>query len=769
MVVDTERTDEGVTTTNVRQDVSPDPARVERVLAWAPWAVMAVCALVALASRPDGSAPDDVLLPGMALLFGLLVVRVVVALTRWRSRRAGLSALLLGLLLWCSGSAVLANGLGAGELAFPSPGETLFLAAAVAFAAFLVLDADRRSAVDLSVWLDAVILCGGGGVLVSLALLAPAVVSDQPGDSALFVALLFPVIDGMLALLVLGQMALRARAVSRRNAYLVLGFSMLAAADASLAWSAGSGEYGFTLVLDLMWGSALVLIVAGGCRPRDTPPQGRREVPAGLVTSFAALALVVLVALVLVPTGRYGVYLAVPATLTLVAVGVRLVLALRDARDAAESYRLAGTDDLTGLPNRRALLRRLEDHLHRGDAVSLLLFDLDGFKEVNDSLGHGAGDEVLQVVATRLRDATPPTRFLARLGGDEFAVITPSVTRDRCLADAADVRAALASPVHVSGLAWSIHASVGVGTAQDSGTTASDLLRQADVAMYEAKRTRAGTAVYEADRDVFTRHRLQLADELRRGIDSGELELWYQPQLDAITLDVVGVEALARWQHPVEGLIPPAVFLPVARRAGLMPALSVEVARLAVAQARAWVGSGGPARIAMNVAPPELLRGPLLATLYDLLDESWLPPHVVALEVTEDSFLNDPDRARELLVEADRHGLATSIDDFGTGFSSLSYLRDLPVRELKIDRSFVADVVDDTRSRLIVESTVRMAHALGMLTVAEGVENDATHQVLQALGVDRVQGYLYARPMPAAQLDRWLHSHAARRAPQRTG
>ena len=282
----------------------------------------------------------------------------------------------------------------------------------------------------------------------------------------------------------------------------------------------------------------------------------------------------------------------------------------------------------------------------------------------------------------------------------------------------------------------------------ESDHSSGELLRRADIAMYQAKLGLEGAVLYDSHHDDFSRPRLQLAEELRRGIPSGQLVLWYQPQIDSSTMQVCGLEALIRWNHPTHGMLSPAEFLPVARRAGLMLMLSDEVARHAVAAAKRLNSHGLHQRIAINCAPPELLSGFFIPRLYNALDSADVPASSLIVEITEDSLLADPVRARTILQEMREHGLQISIDDYGTGFSSLSYLRDLPVEELKIDRSFIATTLTDQRSRTIVESTLQMAHGLGLRIVAEGVEDSPTASELVAMGVDVLQGYHIARPMP---------------------
>ncbi|MEO6700463.1 MAG: EAL domain-containing protein, partial [Jatrophihabitantaceae bacterium] len=298
-----------------------------------------------------------------------------------------------------------------------------------------------------------------------------------------------------------------------------------------------------------------------------------------------------------------------------------------------------------------------------------------------------------------------------------------------------------------------------VRTATDSRSV--ELLRRADVAMYQAKSSRSGAVLYDAHSDDFSRQKLRMAEELRRAIPDGQLRMYYQPQIDAATQQVCGLEALVRWQHPKHGLLSPIEFLPAARRDGLMLPLSEEVGRLVVADLQRWGAAGLVPRVSLNCAPAELLSGVFLNRLYDAIAAAHLPPDSLVIEVTEDTFLAEPERARMILADIRAHHVQIAIDDYGTGFSSLSYLRDLPVQELKMDRSFISVMSTDQRSRMIVSSTFQMAHALGLRTVAEGVENAATAADLVAMGVDVLQGYHIARPMPAADVEPWVRHRAA--------
>ena len=384
-----------------------------------------------------------------------------------------------------------------------------------------------------------------------------------------------------------------------------------------------------------------------------------------------------------------------------------------------------------------------------------MLLDLDGFKDINDTLGHTAGDNVLELMAHRLYAGAPGGAFVARLGGDEFAVLMKTGDVLAVMEAAQQLLIQLREPLRADGIEILPSASIGIAVHTDSETTGTEILRRADVAMYGAKNMRTGVALYEPEHDNYSKPRLMLAEDLRRALSEHQLELWYQPQIDASTQELCGLEALIRWPHPTQGLLPPVAFLPIARQVGLMPALSAEVARIAAADLARWREDGVTVRVALNCAPPELLSGTFVRQLYAALEHESVPTSQVVIEVTEDSFIADPETARQVLADIRAHGLQVSIDDYGTGFSSLAYLRDLPVDELKIDRTFAGSVITDPRSKMIVAFTIQMAAALGMRTVAEGVEDAEAAAELVALGIDVLQGYHLARPMPDREVVPW--------------
>ena len=446
---------------------------------------------------------------------------------------------------------------------------------------------------------------------------------------------------------------------------------------------------------------------------------------------------------------------------------VRLLVNVRELAQLAVSRREALTDELTGLANRRAVLRRVEELCDDHEPVVVALLDLDKFKEVNDGLGHSAGDDLLRLVAARLAPVLAPVDVLGRLGGDEFAVVA-RVPAGSSPADHAAGRGRagghqLPEPFQVGGLSLHVSVSVGLTHADGAAGGAGDgqamralLLRQADAAMYDAKRSGTQVVVYDGSRHVDSSGHLALVEEMRHGLATGQFVLHHQPQVDIATGRTLGVEALVRWAHPTRGLLTPADFLLQAEVHGLMGLLTDTVLRQAVAQAAAWRAAGLHLRVSVNLSASNLLDTELPQRVADLLRAAGVPPSAIVLEVTESVLLSDPERSLAVVAALAALGTTVSIDDFGTGYASLTYLRELPVAELKLDRSFTADLLTDARAAAIIASTIGLAHQLGLRVVAEGVEDRATLRDLRQLGCDESQGYLHSRPLPAAELEAWL-------------
>jgi diguanylate cyclase (GGDEF)-like protein len=428
-------------------------------------------------------------------------------------------------------------------------------------------------------------------------------------------------------------------------------------------------------------------------------------------------------------------------------------------QEASVRQHQAQHDTLTGLPNRSLFAEQLEhvlDMAPAGGQVAVMLIDLDGFKEVNDTLGHGTGDAVLREVAQRLRPLNQSGAVVARLGGDEFAVLMSGLPEDAIAAEADDIIASISQPLGVDGLLLDVRASLGVAVSPLHSQDATGLLRQADVAMYAAKRSGGGVRFYDKAEDCSTLRRLRLATELRRAIEHEDLDVWYQPVVALATGTVVGCEALLRWNHDQFGPISPTELIPVAESAGLIDQLTWWVLRTALAQAKAWHELVPGLTMAVNLSARSLMSMDITARLGKLLDQTNLEPSTLTLELTESSAMADPQGSARVLWGLREIGTNLSIDDYGTGFSSLSRLKYLPFHELKIDRSFIKEMTRDRRDEAIVRSTIELARNLDRTVTAEGVEDQATLQHLESLGCDAAQGFFLARPLPAHQCAAWL-------------
>jgi diguanylate cyclase (GGDEF)-like protein len=409
-------------------------------------------------------------------------------------------------------------------------------------------------------------------------------------------------------------------------------------------------------------------------------------------------------------------------------------------------------DSLTGLPNRTLFHRTAATMLAKasvtGSATALMIVDLDHFKEINDTLGHHIGDQVIESTAKRLSAALGATAMVSRLGGDEFAVLVPDIEPAAVLIVAHIALRALAAPLTADGVRIDVGASIGVSVAPEHGLTVSTLLRRADVALYTAKEERNSVRIYSVDDDRNTVERLEMLGDLRGAIERGELVVHYQPKIAALTGGVVGVEALARWEHPGRGLIMPDEFIGLAEHTGLLSLLTECVLRNALADLRRWRTVEPELTLAVNVAPAQLNDREFPESVWVALHRAGVPAAALTLEVTENGVMASSGRVRQVLDDLRRMGVHLSIDDFGSGSTSLSYLGRLPLNELKIDKRFVIGLGDPI-NHAIVRSTIELGHNLGMQVVAEGVETlDAWHE-LQLLGCDYLQGYVIARPLPS--------------------
>jgi len=648
---------------------------------------------------------------------------------------------------------------------FPSIADASYLAYyPLGIIAVLVFVRTRTLGVPRAVWLDGAVLTLAVGGFVGALFLAPLTGTLTGGTAAVVVGAAYPI--GDTAILLIAALGVTLVGLHRAQALLWIAFAMAVSALADLLyWNLlATDSYVEGTWLDALWPLSTILIAMGAW-----VQGGQRAEP---VTSSRVVLVVPGVSLVAATaTLAFGAVRAAPIPLLTVVMAVAALLGVLDRLNATvrqtaimlDALRDASTDDLTGLPNRRGFVAEAAAILQDGGAergVVLLLADLDGFKEVNDSLGHHAGDEVLRAVTGRfLTLIGDGGGVLCRLGGDEFALMLPGAQAKAGIELASRLRGAVATPFDVDGTLVSLTASIGIALAPRDGTDLSALLRRADIAMYRAKADRLGHAVFDPQVDMSGEDRLQRIAELRRAIDEGELVLHYQPKIDLASGRVQGVEALVRWDRPEGGLVYPDEFLPLVRSSSMLKDLTTSVLRMAAFQSALWRTLGISLPIAVNL-PAEALANERLPPYLDaLLREHGLPGEALQVEITEEALLKDPVRAQAILRDLRRLGVQVAIDDYGTGYSSLLYLRELVVDDVKIDKSFIGSMMRDTRSSSIVRSTIDLVHALGLKVVAEGVEDAEVAELLAQYGCDTAQGYHFTRALPADELEVWLRDY----------
>jgi diguanylate cyclase (GGDEF)-like protein len=418
-------------------------------------------------------------------------------------------------------------------------------------------------------------------------------------------------------------------------------------------------------------------------------------------------------------------------------------------------------DALTGMANRILLYSSLETCIRNkhSEFTVLLLLDLDHFKEINDTLGHQAGDTVLCEVSKRLGDITGTQGMIARLGGDEFAILMPHMThRDQAMQLATQILVALRRPVELTGLRLEISGSIGISIYPQHGDTPSQLMRCADVAMYLAKNNSMGSAIYDAELDQHNPLRLAIMTGLGQAIEKDQFKLHFQPKVSVATGKVTGFEALLRWHHPEHGMITPNQFIPLAEMSDFITPLTLWVVERSLLQIKHWRANGFDVSIAVNFSARNFLDDSLPQKLAELLDRHEVPHELLEVEVTESAMMADPTRSLLIMRKIHEMGLRLAIDDFGTGHSSLAYLQRLPIQSLKIDLSFVRSMKVSKDNEVIVQSTIQLAHNLGLIVIAEGVEDESTLSTLRRFGCDEVQGYFISHPVDGDQATSWLQS-----------
>jgi len=699
------------------------------------------------------------------LLLAGLSVCVLGAVSR-SSARAPWVALAIGLGSWALGNVVWSAWVGhLAQTPYPSLSDGLWLGFyPCMYAALVLLVREQVTRFRASMWLDGLI---GALAMAALAigLLWPSL--EQAGEGEPLIVLVnfaYPVADILLLALLAGVIALTRGRIGRALAVLAAGILLNAAGDIGYLIKVANGGGDGDSFVDVVWVAAQLLIAAAAWQPINSPRSTQLE--GWRVLALPAIFGVVAVALLgASAVGRLPVLPALLALATIVAIMVRTGLTFRENLALLDARQQARTDDLTGLLNRRGFHLHAEPKLveaaQADSCLALLLLDLNHFKEFNDTLGHHAGDELLRDLGERLRRALPEA-VVARLGGDEFVALLPS-RRDEAdgLRAAHRVLDALERPFHVEGLVTQVAGSIGIALFPDHGADRTELLRAADVAMYSAKRHSSSVEFYRIDKDANTHERLRLVGELTGALANEEIVLHYQPKSDLATGRVCGVEALARWQHPTLGVLGPDQFIELAEQHGLMRRLTLRVLDLAVSQQHVWRRVGIELPVSVNVSPANLLDVRFPADVAELLERRDVPPGALQLEITENTVMLDPARALDSISRLSELGISFSLDDFGTGYSSLAQLKRLPVTELKIDRSFIAEMHTSASDATIVRSTVELGRNLGLRVVAEGVETSEHWSDLKSMGCDSAQGFHLSRALPAGELTPWLTKHAA--------
>jgi diguanylate cyclase (GGDEF)-like protein len=710
------------------------------------------------------------------LFSGILAVAATICMLRaawvchdrltWWVLGAGMGLWTLGTIYWSLFLKDMA------EPPYPSVADVLYLSFyPAAYFALMLLVRRQLRGVGPSVWLDGLIGALSVGAL-GLAFVVPSVLADTGGNAAVVVTnAAYPLGDLLLSALVVAMFALTGWRPGRKWLLIGAGLGALAVADTLYLYRVANGTFVEGTLLDAIWPAGMVLLaLAAWQTPRQKVTYAFEGWPVIVVPSIFTLGSVgVLLYGNLNHTDAAQAAGLTLATATVLGTLFRLGLSFKEVRTLAHSRRQATTDELTGLANRRLLYERLQAVIKeatRSEAdVTLMVADLDGFKELNDTLGHHAGDLLLKQIGPRMLDALGKDDTLARLGGDEFAVLMPQQSSTAVIEKVKRMQEALDRPFTVRGLTVHIEASIGVASFPEHAENADELVQKADVAMYQAKESRTGYEIYAAERDVHSRDRLGLLGELRNAIGASQLLLHYQPKADLVTGEVTGAEALVRWAHPKRGLLPPSEFIPAAEQTALMRPLTLYVLERAMRQTRAWMDAGFPLTIAVNLSIPNLLDLHLPDDVARLLAETNVPAALLQLEVTENIVMADPVRVIQVLEGLKALGVRLSLDDFGTGTSSLAYLKRLPVDELKIDRSFVLGMSESDADAVIVRSTTELAQRLGLRVVAEGVDAEETWHRLVEFGCEEAQGYYLQKPLPPSDFTAWIQQRRSEAPP----
>ncbi|HXW82349.1 MAG TPA: bifunctional diguanylate cyclase/phosphodiesterase, partial [Acidimicrobiales bacterium] len=694
------------------------------------------------------------------------VVVALLCLSRGLVRRRGRLvpvALGLGLLSWAGGDTLWTAQTAAYGAHVPSPSwaDAFWLGfyppAYVAVVLFVRQGARR---VADSSWLDGVVASLGAGAACAVFVFYDVAITAGKSPLAKAAYIAYPIGDLVLFALVVGGATVLSGKWTPQWALMAGAMVVNAVGDTFNLFTASyTPDRLGTVAHDLAWPLAGLLLAIAMWLPSGPRQPAISDRTAGFtLPGLAALCSLAILSLAsLLEVNQVALALA---SATLAVAGLRVAWSARALRSATKDrHRQSITDELTGLKNRRYLLQLLDATLSGPWGAltvptTLLFIDLNRFKEVNDSFGHAAGDELLKQLGPRLAGTLAAQGELVRLGGDEFAAVLVGQDATAGEAVARCLLVSLAEPFAIEGVTVSVSASVGIATAPQDARDPSGLLKCADTAMFRAKFADLPCAVYDPGQDEGA-DRLRLSDELSQTLQAGGFQLHFQPQLDFRSGEISAVEVLLRWPHPRSGYVPPLKFLPLAEESGLMPALTAWVLDRALAQCAAWRRAGKRVTVAVNVSPSNLLDDGFIDVVHNLLDRYQLPHGAVVLEVTETSVIANFQRAKRVIDELRQIGVMVSIDDFGAGFTSLAYLRDLAVGELKLDGSFIKPLAGagTQRDRALVRSTISLGQAMGLRVVAECIEDPGTMKLLADLGCDVGQGFFIGRPVPAEALD----------------
>jgi diguanylate cyclase len=606
---------------------------------------------------------------------------------------------------------------------------------------------------SLSRFLDGLLGALSCAAAVSVLTVRPALSDDSGPVVTRAVVAAYPVFGVTLVAMVVAVLTMRGGRPGATWLCLLLGIVLRATADTVYLHRLLDGSFSFGTPLDALWALAMMTMACAALSidPPAARRTGRESSPAfPNVFTVAAVALLIYGSTV----QRLPLYATALVVAALATAVKRTAVGVAALRQLSLHQHQAQTDELTQLANRRYFDEQVQQALLDRPPtapVAIVMVDLNGFKAVNDTFGHHAGDEILRQVASRLKAVLRSDDVLARLGGDEFGLLLTDCRREEALAIGDRMVDEVSQPMVVEGQPHVVGASVGIALCPDDGTEMATLLQRADLAMFDAKANRHGPTLYDARRHREHTQRLNVRD----AVDRHQLTLYYQPQYDLRSGRMSGVEALVRWDHPSRGLLHPDTFLPSFEQAGMMGDLTLEVLRIAVEDRENWVREYGlDLDLAVNLSPTALVHSELVAAVVSVLARYRVPPEVLTLEITEHAMMIDTERSRRALLDLRAHGIKLSLDDYGTGYSSLTYLYELPLNEIKIDQSFVRAMTPGSPGAAIVASSIELARTLGLHTVAEGVETPVALELLSTLGCDTVQGFLLGKPVTAVGIPR---------------